>query len=565
MNKNVRIITLVVVIMVIVLASVIAVTVSATTHGDKISSKGFVVTTSGGEATITSYSGTDKTVLIPAVINGKKVVSVGANAFKGKTIESIEFSDKIKNLEIEDNAFVGIEGVKYIKLPTNTTKIGDNAFKDLRYLSHVTMPDSIRAIGEYAFSGCRALRYTNGQPNDTFRLPSELVTIGDYAFQSVGFEKVIFGDKLQNIGASAFSDSDLVDVILGANNNVKTIGKQAFYSTSLRSTTEKPLTFPQLESIGDGAFSSISSNFVYFKICSKVTTIGDSAFAVNRSLDEVEFDPAVKITSFGKSVFAGATRLKKVSLTGDKTGSSDIRSTLPDCVTTIPDLTFNGCHQLLNERPFIIGAKVTAIGDGAFSIYDKVDSESNLSYTKQELKVAPENESFKMVALGSFKQDGVTSEPDLKHAVLTNKAATELIAYIGKYSNESYRKEVDDAEAPNGTRRLTAFTFLYEQNELKDNLTTIRGYAFAGVKFKQFVAIPRVTEIGAYAFKNSNIEVVFVENEKCKFDLKAFDGMVADTSIASTMLYPAISEQLDKINAGSKLNLKFVTMDVTRL
>ncbi|MEG2675632.1 MAG: hypothetical protein RR993_01310, partial [Clostridia bacterium] len=81
----------------------------------------------------------------------------------------------------------------------------------------------------------------------------------------------------------------------------------------------------------------------------------------------------------------------------------------------------------------------------------------------------------------------------------------------------------------------------------------------------QFVAIPMVNKIGAYAFKNSNIDVVLVENEKCVFDAKAFDGMVADTSIASTMLYPAISEQLDKINAGSKLNLKFVTMDVTRL
>ena len=69
---------------------------------------------------------TDKDIIIPAVYNGKKVISIGEWCFKNKI------------------------NIASVDIPDSITSIGYGAFQCCR-LTNVTIPNSVTSIGEYAF------------------------------------------------------------------------------------------------------------------------------------------------------------------------------------------------------------------------------------------------------------------------------------------------------------------------------------------------------------------------------------------------------------------------------
>ena len=85
--------------------------------------------------TVTGYSGSDDTVILPAKISGKEISEIGDGAFAGNT------------------AITGIV------VPEGVTAIGDNAFNGCTGLKTVVIPGSVTSIGEGAFSGCDGLEY----------------------------------------------------------------------------------------------------------------------------------------------------------------------------------------------------------------------------------------------------------------------------------------------------------------------------------------------------------------------------------------------------------------------
>lgn len=96
---------------------------------------GFTNLTVDGKSfySVTSYTGDEKNVIIPNYYQGKKVVSIGDNAFKDKYfIKSIELTDNIIN-------------------------IGNYAFTYCIYLYSITIPSSVTSIGNYAFYDCPSL------------------------------------------------------------------------------------------------------------------------------------------------------------------------------------------------------------------------------------------------------------------------------------------------------------------------------------------------------------------------------------------------------------------------
>jgi hypothetical protein len=80
-----------------------------------------------GRIVITNYIGSEKEVIIPGEINGKKVSTIGENSFSGKQLISIVF-------------------------PESITEIRKFAFSN-NQLSDITIPNGITEIGEFAFSG----------------------------------------------------------------------------------------------------------------------------------------------------------------------------------------------------------------------------------------------------------------------------------------------------------------------------------------------------------------------------------------------------------------------------
>ena len=107
-------------------ASASGITTGTTTGGFEYSSNGTAVT-------ITGYTGSNTTLVIPSMIIGLPVVTIGEDAF-------------------EDNG-----NLTSVIMPDSVTYIGDEAFEDCNLLASVIMPDSVTYVGNYTFEDCSLL------------------------------------------------------------------------------------------------------------------------------------------------------------------------------------------------------------------------------------------------------------------------------------------------------------------------------------------------------------------------------------------------------------------------
>lgn len=103
-----------------------------------------------GGIEIYKFADDSENIVIPNTIDGKKVVSIGANTF----------SDR--------------QNLKSIIIPEGVTSIGDSAFYNCPNLKSVILPDSVKSIGLAAFSGCSSI--------DEITIPESVTKIGKNAF-----------------------------------------------------------------------------------------------------------------------------------------------------------------------------------------------------------------------------------------------------------------------------------------------------------------------------------------------------------------------------------------------
>ncbi len=144
----------------------------------------FTYSIENGEVTITGYTGSATSLVVPAEIEGYPVTTIGREAF----------------------TFLQI---KNIVIPDGVTTIGLGAFFWCEWLQHITLPDSVTVIEGYAFENCCSLQ--------SFPLPANLTIIGEYAFSACSsFESVSIPAGVTSIGLSAFRYCDkLTDVYYG--------------------------------------------------------------------------------------------------------------------------------------------------------------------------------------------------------------------------------------------------------------------------------------------------------------------------------------------------------------
>ena len=127
----------------------------------------------GGNAEISKYEGSSASVTVPATLDGKRVVSVGAWAFFGN------------------------EFLREVALPEGLTAIGEGAFAQCPALERVAFPSSLKKISAHAFSGCVGLSQV--------ALPASLESLGAEAFAHCDALKSVSGpDTLDELGAGAF-------------------------------------------------------------------------------------------------------------------------------------------------------------------------------------------------------------------------------------------------------------------------------------------------------------------------------------------------------------------------
>ena len=205
------------------------------------------------------------TIEIPETFEGRKVTSIGGQAFYGcKGLTSLTIPSSVT--WIDYGAFSGCSGLTSLTIPASVTSIGYIAFSECSGLTSLTIPASVTSIGGDAFRFCRGLT--------SLTIPSSVTSIGEGAFYGCsGLTSLTISEGVMSIGDWAFSHCSSF-TSLTIPEGVTSIGEGAFYGCSGLTS----LTIPaSVTSIGEGAFSECSG-LTSLTIPASVTSIGGDAF-----------------------------------------------------------------------------------------------------------------------------------------------------------------------------------------------------------------------------------------------------------------------------------------------
>ena len=236
---------------------------------------------------------------IPAEIDGKPVVGIGAYAFFScKGLTGISIPDRVTS--IGDSAFWECSNLTEVSIPDSVTSIGGDAFSETPWLEakqkenplvvvndilidgrkcteSAVIPDGVTRIGDYAFSGCKSL--------SEITIPESVTSIEDGAFYDcTSLTEISIPESVTNIGCYAFEDTPWLKA--KQKENPLVIVNHILIDGS--TYQEKDLTIPDgVEKIADHVFEAVGfgdgSDILTGKVVipDSVTYIGDAAFALD--------------------------------------------------------------------------------------------------------------------------------------------------------------------------------------------------------------------------------------------------------------------------------------------
>ena len=365
---------------------------------------------------ISKYADNDTEYVIPEEIDGKKVTSIGNDAFQGNTsLISVTIPGSIK--DIGDNAFSGCSSLESVTISDGVERILYRAFYNCTSLKTVTVPASVtyidnNALGYYSDDGgininkidgftINYTKYThghlyataNGFTNEGYLyfniLDDDTVEIKRYIGNDTVYEipAEIDGKQVTGITNYAFENrSSLTSVTIP--DGVTSISLYAFYNC----TSLKTVTVPaSVTTIGDYAFGYFDDEYQKtkidgFKINYTKNTAGHRYAFENGFTDEtcllteIQEDGTVKITKYcgndtsfvipaeidGKPVTSitipDSVKYIEMGAFASCTSLTDI--VLPASLITIDTEAFRNCTSLTSVT---IPDGVTDIGSYAFA------------------------------------------------------------------------------------------------------------------------------------------------------------------------------------------------------
>lgn len=173
-----------------------------------------------GQISITKFIGKSQDIVIPQIINDKKVVYIADTAFMDcKEIKSIVIQDGVKKIGFR--TFRGCSSLATISVPDSVEEIGAEAFEDCNSIVNISIPQNVTMIQNFSFAGCTSL--------NNIIIPNDVVYIGDYAFKDcIGLQSIYVPSGVSNIGKEVFygcSQLSDVKIINVGNNPMIKIGK----------------------------------------------------------------------------------------------------------------------------------------------------------------------------------------------------------------------------------------------------------------------------------------------------------------------------------------------------
>lgn len=318
---------------------------------------------------ITNYFGSQENVIVPDVVDNKRVKGIGASAFEDNDyIQNVVLPDSC--VEIKKSAFRDCSSLISV-FGQGVKEVGSYAFAEST-VETVNLRN-MKVIGSYAFFECKNLS------SITLERATE---IGSFAFKETSSLQNIVCNNVTEMGMAVFEKSGITS--FNADNLMK-IGNNCFLDcinlTSASAGKLNALSFgafnncvslktiymPSLTEIGQNALSNtVIESFEGLN----VTTIGSYAFADNPYLERAYFPIA---TSTGVYVFSNCTALKIVGLLS---------------LEELNLYTFDHCYNLLN----LYLPKATSVAKWAFknsSIellrFEKIETIKDLPSTLEAL------------------------------------------------------------------------------------------------------------------------------------------------------------------------------------
>lgn len=194
-------------------------------------------------AVVVGHSDIKGDVIIPSVVDGALVTSIGSGALSGCTeMTSITIPDSVTS--IENYAFYSCSGMTSVIISDSVINIGEDAFYSCSGLTSVTLPNSVTNVGKFAFGGCTELtsitipasvtKIDGGAFGGTPWLEAKkqenpIVVVNNIVIDGHACEgDITIPDGVTNIVESAFSScSRLTSITVPA--SVTYIGKNALY------------------------------------------------------------------------------------------------------------------------------------------------------------------------------------------------------------------------------------------------------------------------------------------------------------------------------------------------
>lgn len=329
--------------------------------------------TSGLDDNGQPYSGY---IVIPSVVTNLghtyTVTRIGASAFYGcGGVTSVVLPNTIKS--IGRSAFHDC-GLKSINIPASVTKIEYEAFSMCQNINKVIVED-LSAWCNISFAYCaNPLRLAHHLYSDPITeitdlvLPTDITSIGSYAFQGCACTSVTFPPNITSIGDQAFAScTNLKKIIvsdIGAWRNISFGDNPLFYAHYLYSDQDTrilDLVIPNtVTTIENSAF-----NYCYIstlKIPSSVTKIGRNAFYSNQSIQKLTIGD---IASWCDIDFSGEGSNPIAFSQHIYSNNKEIKElVIPNTVTTIKPFAFIG-FKGLNSVTF--PNSIVSIGSESFA------------------------------------------------------------------------------------------------------------------------------------------------------------------------------------------------------
>ena len=258
-------------------------------------------------------------VTIPAEIGGVAVTSIGQNAFNGKKVVAVDFSNATNVEKIDNQAFMHSPVASVDLSNTQVTVIGKFAFGDCKSLETFIFSNTLTSLGNSdgasVFTDCRSLKVMRlaGSPEGVvFALPENLTSIGYQCFKNCFAAdvnaKVVIPASVTTISGEAFKDIHITQIIF---KKIVDPWKSEDYSGYANSAITPPsgcdriIVLPNKE-----CFAAYSTQVGYGSELQKICTypirimfspLGKQEQHLNHALLGWTYNPATKLWDFNNN------------------------------------------------------------------------------------------------------------------------------------------------------------------------------------------------------------------------------------------------------------------------